>query len=117
MTAAAGPLPKIIGSSHCPSSLTTKGLHLRSVQPLFLIGWVRKSASLTPSPQWQFFVPKSDVSVFLSEFVSDPRPQVTRPAPAGHTTRARRSRDPRARVADFLGKKNGNVGFWIENVL
>ena len=110
MTAAVGPLPKIIGSSHCPSSLTTKGLHLRSVQPLFLIGWVRKSAFLTPSPQWQFFVPKSDVSVFLSEFV-------TRPAPAGHTTRARRSRDPRARVAGFLGKKNGNVGFWIENVL
>ena len=91
MTAAVGPLPKIIGSSHCPSSLTTKGLHLRSVQPLFLIGWVRKSASLTPSPQWQFFVPKSDVSVFLSEFVSDPRPRVTRPAPAGHATRGRGS--------------------------
>lgn len=71
------------------------GLHLIGVQPLFLIGWVRKSASLTPSPQWQFFVPKSDVSVFLSEFVSDPR----------------------ARVAGFLGKRNGNVGFWIENVL
>ena len=91
MTAAVGPLPKIIGSSHCPSSLTTKGLHLRSVQPLFLIGWVRKSASLTPSPQWQFFVPKSDVSVFLSEFVSDLRARVTRPAGAGRATCGRGS--------------------------
>ena len=42
----------------------------------------------------------SEVSVSVSEIVSDPRPRVTRPAGAGHTTCGRGSRDPRARVAD-----------------
>ena len=45
--------------------------------------------------------------VSSSEFVSDPRPRVTRPAPAGHTTCARGSRDLRPRVADFVPKRNG----------
>ena len=53
------------------------------------------------------------VSVSFSEKVSDPRPRVTRPAPAGHTTCARGSRDLRPRVADFLGEKNGNRRHWI----
>ena len=53
------------------------------------------------------------VSVSISEKVSDPRPRVTRPAPAGHTTCARGSRDLRPRVADFLGDENGNHRHWI----
>ena len=36
--------------------------------------------------------------VSSSDFVSDPRPRVTRPAPAGHTTCARGSHDLRPRV-------------------
>ena len=38
------------------------------------------------------------IPVSLRHIVSDPRPQVTRPAPAGRVTRARRSRDPRPQV-------------------
>ena len=50
------------------------------------------------------------VSVSISEKVSDPRPRVTRPAPAGRVTAARRSRDPRARVAEYVPERNGNWG-------
>ena len=93
------------------------GLHLIGAQPFFLIGRVRKSASLTPSPQWQFFVPKSDVSVFLSEFVSDPRPQVTRPAGAGHATRGRGSLAMRRSETEIsLGKPaspRGRTYHWL----
>ena len=39
----------------------------------------------------QMFVLASAISVFVEENPSDPRPQVTRPAPAGHATRARGS--------------------------
>ena len=53
--------------------------------------------------------PMSVIPVFISEKVSDPRAQVARPAGAGRVTRGRRSRDPRARVADFLGDRNGNL--------
>ncbi len=55
----------------------------------------------------QGFVLASAIPVFVEEIPSDPRPQVTRPAPAGHATRARRSRDPRPRVAGNLLDKNG----------
>ena len=54
-------------------------------------------------------IPLCVIPVSLRHIVSDPRPQVARPAPAGRVTRARRSRDPRARVADNLGEKNGNL--------
>ncbi|MDD6594200.1 MAG: hypothetical protein PUF09_08120, partial [Bacteroidales bacterium] len=37
------------------------------------------------------------------------RPRVTRPAPAGHATCARGSRDLRPRVAGYLPKKNGKT--------
>ena len=47
-------------------------------------------------------------SIFISENPSDPRPRVTRPAPAGHATCARGSRDLRPTVADYLPKKIGN---------
>ena len=50
------------------------------------------------------------IPVSLRHIVSDPRPQVARPAPAGRVTRARRSRDPRPRVAGLLGGGNGNCG-------
>ena len=53
---------------------------------------------------------KSVISVSLRHFLSDPRPRVTRPAPAGHTTCARGSRDLRPRVAGNLGERNGNTG-------
>ena len=39
----------------------------------------------------QMFVLASAIPVFLWENPSDPRPQVTRPALAGHATRARGS--------------------------
>ena len=55
----------------------------------------------------------SEVSVSVSEIVSDPRPRVTRPAGAGHTTCGRGSRDLRARVADQMLMRNGNKGFGI----
>ena len=60
-------------------------------------------------------VPLSYISVPLRHFLSDPRAQVARPAPAGHATRARRSRDPRPRVAGLLGGGNGNCGNKNEN--
>ena len=50
----------------------------------------------------------SEESVSVSEIVSDPRPRVTRPAGAGHTTCRRGSHDLRARVADNVPKRNGN---------
>ena len=50
----------------------------------------------------------SEESVSVSEIVSDPRPRVTRPAGAGHTTCGRGSRDLRPRVADNMPKRNGN---------
>ncbi len=50
-------------------------------------------------------IPKTN---FCREIPGDPRPRVTRPAPAGHTTCARGSRDLRPRVADKVPKKNGN---------
>ena len=59
---------------------------------------------------WHFSVSKSEISVFFSEIVSDPRARVTRPAGAGHTTCGRGSRDLRARVAEKVPKRNGNVG-------
>ena len=57
---------------------------------------------------WHFSVSKSEISVFFSEIVSDPRARVTRPAGAGHTTCGRGSRDLRPRVADNMPKRNGN---------
>ena len=59
-------------------------------------------------------IPESlaEIPESLAEKVSDPRPRVARPAPAVHTTRARGSRDPRARVADFLKERNGNLAIW-----
>ena len=51
-------------------------------------------------------IPLCVIPVSLRHIVSDPRPQVARPAPAGRVTRARRSRDLRPRVADNLGEKN-----------
>ena len=60
-------------------------------------------------------VPLSYISVPLRHFLSDPRAQVTRPAHAGRVTRARRSRDPRPRVAGLLGGGNGNCGNKNEN--
>ena len=54
-------------------------------------------------------IPKTN---FCREIPSDPRPRVTRPAPAGHTTCARGSRDLRPRVADYMPKRNGNNGSW-----
>ena len=58
-------------------------------------------------PNSDISVPHSEIFVSNSEKVSDPRPRVARPPPDGHVTRARGSRDPRARVADFLPKQNG----------
>ena len=46
----------------------------------------------------------SHKSIFVWEKASDPRPRVTRPAPAGHATTARWSRDHRPMVADYLPK-------------
>ena len=59
---------------------------------------------------WHFSISKSEILVFLSEIVSDPRARVTRPAGAGHTTCGRGSRDLRPRVAEKVPKRNGNVG-------
>lgn len=60
-------------------------------------------------------IPLCVIPVSLRHIVSDPRPQVARPAPAGRVTRARRSRDPRPRVAGLLGGGNGNCGNKNEN--
>ena len=59
---------------------------------------------------------QSCVSVSFSEIPSDPRAQVTRPAGAGRVTRGRRSRDPRARVAEKVPKRNGNDGLAIASI-
>ena len=55
---------------------------------------------------------KSVISVSLRHFLSDPRPRVTRPAPAGHTTCARGSltfSDFEMELYDF-GLANTGVG-------
>ena len=59
------------------------------------------------SEPWNM-ISQSCVSVSFSEIPSDPRAQVTRPAGAGRVTRGRRSRDPRARVAGDVPKRNRN---------
>ena len=71
------------------------------VQPLFLLHLRRESEISNFSSQ---------ISVFISEKVSDPRPRVTRPAPAGRVTCARGSRDLRARVADYVLMRNEKMG-------
>ena len=71
--------------------------------------WERNEKKPTARVRARFIpISKSAISVFMSEKASDPRPRVTRPAPAGHTTCARGSRDPRPRVAGYVPKKNGN---------
>ena len=51
----------------------------------------------------------SEIPVLMSEILSDLRPRVARPAPAGRVTCARGSRDPRPRVAGKVPRKNGKA--------
>ncbi|MCI7614936.1 MAG: hypothetical protein MSS61_06250, partial [Bacteroidales bacterium] len=75
-------------------------VNARTVQPLFLLHlrWESEISNFS-----------SQISVFISEKVSDPRPRVTRPAPAGRVTCARGSRDLRARVADYVLMRRENA--------
>ena len=64
-------------------------------------------------------IPNSEIPVFLAvilvslaEKVSDHRPLVTRPPPAGHMATVRWSRGHHAVVAGFLEGRNGNLAIW-----
>ena len=63
--------------------------------------------------EYQKAIPQEHFPDFFPNFASDLRPRVTRPAPAGHATCARGSRDLRPRVAGNLRCRNRNP--WHEN--
>ena len=85
-------------------SVCTNLAHKRYDYPA--ISWLQNLNLSFPQRRFLFF-PRTFPAT-RARGSHDPRPQVTRPAGAGHATRGRRSRDPRARVAGYAPKRNGN---------